>query len=52
MFFKIGVFKFFCNIHKKTSVLESLFNKVAEFLQRLFYRTPLVDASVTKANKI
>ena len=29
MFFEIGVLKIFCNIHRKTPVLESLFNKVA-----------------------
>ena len=29
MFFKIGVLKIFCNIRKKTPVLESLFNKSA-----------------------
>ena len=29
MFFKIGVLKNFANIHRKTTVLESLFNKVA-----------------------
>ena len=28
-FFKIGVLKNFCNIHRKTLVLESLFNKGA-----------------------
>ena len=44
---------FFCNIYWKTSVLESLFNKVAGLqlqnckvcLNSFFYRTPLVVAS-------
>ena len=30
MFLKIGVLKNFCNIHKKTPVLDLLFNKVTE----------------------
>ena len=30
MFFKIGVLKRFRNIHRKTSVLKSLFNKTAD----------------------
>ena len=30
MFYKIGVLKFFFKIHKKTPVLESLFNKVTD----------------------
>ena len=29
MFFKIGILKNFCNIHRKTPELESLFDKVA-----------------------
>ena len=30
MFFKVGVFKIIGNIHTKTPVLESLFDKVAD----------------------
>ena len=65
MFFKVGVLKNFvtenfCNIHSKTPVLESLFNKVAGlkvcnfikkseyceiFKNNFFYRTPSVAAS-------
>ena len=30
MFFKVGVFKIVGNIHRKTPVLESLFDKVAD----------------------
>ena len=50
MFFKIGVIKIFCKIHRKTPVLESLFDKVAglkacSFILRTpFYRTLLVTA--------
>ena len=29
MFYQIGVLENFCKIHRKTSVLESLFNKIA-----------------------
>ena len=39
----------FRKFHKKTSVLESLFNKV--FKITLFYRTPPVAASVVFAAK-
>ena len=35
MFFKIGVLKKFCNIHRKTSVLQSLFNKVSGFIKNV-----------------
>ena len=51
---------FFCNIYQKTSVLESLFNKVAGLqlqnckicLNSFFYRTPLVAASEKYEYKI
>ena len=32
MFYKIGVFENFCEIHRKTPVLELLFNKVVHML--------------------
>ena len=38
MFFKIDVLRKFCRFHRKTPVLESLFNNVAGL--KFFYRTP------------
>ena len=37
MFLKIGVFKIFYKFHRKTPVLESLFNKVAGLQRTPFY---------------
>ena len=41
MSFKMGVFKKFSNIHRKTPVLESLFNKVAGLKVCNFIKTRL-----------
>ena len=55
MFFEKKVFLKFCNIQRKTSVLESFFNKVAGlqlsseyckiFKDSFFHKTPPVAAS-------
>ena len=66
MFFKIGVLKIFCNIYRKTPVLEYLFDKVAgvkvcefffceyceNFKNSFFYRTSLVAASEDKQEDV
>ena len=44
MFYKVSVLKNFCKAHMKTSVPESLFNKVSG----LFLRLTLIKTSVKK----
>ena len=41
MFFKNGILKIFLNIHRKTPVLKSLFNKVAGILACNFIKKKL-----------